>query len=103
MQISLARRLSWASTTSTVIYLVFFICKLRSCQDQSYYIGYTTDPDRRLIEHNEGKSRYTSRKIPWTLVYLVRFATKSEALKREKFLKAQRNSQFYETLIKAEK
>ena len=44
-------------------------------------------PYIRLIEHNEGKSRYTKDRGPWELIFLQEFSTKSEALKREKSLK----------------
>ncbi|MGE0090839.1 MAG: GIY-YIG nuclease family protein, partial [Bacteroidales bacterium] len=52
-----------------------------------YYKGYTTDYKRRLIEHNQGKSSYTSRKIPWKIIYVEEYDNKSDALKREKSLK----------------
>ncbi|HCE58446.1 MAG TPA: endonuclease [Prolixibacteraceae bacterium] len=72
---------------------------LQSQQDASFYIGYTTDLDRRLFEHNSGKSNYTSGKKPWKVVYSEKFETKTAAIKREKFLKNQRNRAFYEKLI----
>jgi putative endonuclease len=72
---------------------------LESQADHSYYIGYTSDLNNRLVQHNKGESRYTSNKRPWKLVYYETFATKSEAIKREKFLKKQRNRKFYQSLI----
>jgi putative endonuclease len=39
------------------------------------------------MEHNEGFSRYTSIKGPWTLVYQKMFETKREALIEEKRIK----------------
>ena len=80
----------------------YFVYIIRSDKDQTFYIGYTTDISRRLEEHNQGKSNYTSHKIPWKLVYLETFYSKSDALKREKFLKNQKNIQFYEKLINRE-
>ena len=77
----------------------FKVYILQSEKDVTYYIGYTTDLNRRLTEHNSGKSIYTSGKIPWEVVYYEIFPTKTEALKREKFLKKQRNRTFYENLI----
>jgi putative endonuclease len=77
----------------------FYVYILRSCCDNSFYIGFTQNPERRLLEHNSAKSQYTRTKIPWELVYSEAFPTKSEALKREHFLKAQKNRVFYEKLI----
>ena len=79
--------------------MIFKVYILQSKKDGTYYIGYTTDLNRRLSEHNSGKSTYTSLKMPWNVVYYERFSTRTEALKREKFLKKQRNRTFYEKLI----
>ena len=77
----------------------YFIYILQSEVDSSFYIGYTSNLQQRLAEHNSGKTRYTSRKRPWNIVYFEEFVNKSDAIKREKFLKAQRNRQFYQKLI----
>ena len=77
---------------------MFFVYLLKSHFDGSFYVGYTTDLARRLEEHNEGLSRYTSRKISWEMVHTEAFETKAEALKREIFLKKQRNRTFYQSL-----
>ncbi len=41
--------------------------------------------------------------MPWKLVYEENFENKSEAIKREKFLKKQRNKKFYQSLINSGK
>ncbi|RIJ46625.1 GIY-YIG nuclease family protein [Maribellus luteus] len=81
--------------------MTYFVYILQSDQDGSYYIGFTSNLEIRLEYHSSGKSRYTSRKMPWKLVYSESYASKSEAMKREKFLKQQRNRTFYEGLIKS--
>jgi putative endonuclease len=63
--------------------------------DNSFYTGYTNNLERRLEEHNDGKSRYTSKKIPWKIVYSEEFGEKSDAIKREFFLKKQKSREFY--------
>jgi len=73
---------------------------LESQLDGTFYIGYTSDLEIRLSQHNSGKTKYTSKKIPWKVVYTEEFNIKSEALKRERFLKNQRNRDFYFKLIK---
>jgi putative endonuclease len=72
---------------------------IQSELDNSYYIGSTEDVKLRLARHNEGTTKYTSKKIPWKLVYFEVFATRSEAMSREAFLKKQRNRSFYQRLI----
>ena len=56
-------------------------------QEGIYYKGYTTDLDKRLIEHNSDLSRYTSNKGPWLIVYSKIFENKKEALIEEKRIK----------------
>ncbi|TRZ72753.1 MAG: GIY-YIG nuclease family protein [Bacteroidetes bacterium] len=80
----------------------YYVYILQSLLDSSYYIGFSTAVDRRLEEHNQGKSRYTKGKTPWKVVYTEGYESKMEALKREKFLKAQKNRKFYERLITGE-
>jgi len=54
------------------------------CADDSYYTGYTTDPERRLAEHNAGDgAKYTRGRTPVTCVYLAAFDSKSTAMSRE--------------------
>jgi putative endonuclease len=54
------------------------------CSDGSLYTGVTPDLQRRIKTHNDGNGgRYTSCRLPVSLLYFESFATKSEALKRE--------------------
>ena len=64
-----------------------FVYIIQSEQDQTYYKGFTENIVKRLEQHNNGKSEYTSRKMPWKLVYLEELTTKREALIREKQIK----------------
>lgn len=59
------------------------------CADGTLYTGVSTDPDRRLTQHNAGTaSKYTRVRRPVELVYRERRRGKSDALKREHALKA---------------
>lgn len=77
----------------------FFTYILRSKIKEKYYIGETDNLERRLILHNEGNSLSTKAYIPWELVYHEEFNTKSEALKREKYLKKMKSKKYIEWLI----
>ncbi len=61
------------------------------CADSSLYTGYTTDPKRRVAEHNgEGKkpgARYTRPRRPVKLVFKKYFMSRSKAMSFEANLK----------------
>jgi putative endonuclease len=67
--------------------------------DSSFYIGYSANPEKRLLQHNKTKTGYSARKIPWIIVYTETFPDKSSAIKREKFLKNQKSRQFILKMI----
>ena len=80
----------------------YFVYIIQSEVDNTYYKGYTQNPEQRLCQHNNGKSRYTSNKTPWKLVYLEEYQTKKEAIIREKQIK-RFNSQYLKKLIEKQK
>ena len=46
-------------------------CYIVECSDGTYYTGWTTDPERRIKQHNKGVgAKYTSTRRPVKLVYL---------------------------------
>ena len=51
------------------------------------YVGYSTDPKRRLALHNCGKGAKFTKGREWKIIYKKKHKTKSEALKFEYFLK----------------
>ncbi|MCB0515367.1 MAG: GIY-YIG nuclease family protein [Bacteroidetes bacterium] len=63
-----------------------------------YYKGFSQDPLKRLLQHNNGESRYTQNFTLWWLVYVEVFETKKEALVREKILKKYDKSQIQQLL-----
>jgi putative endonuclease len=63
---------------------------LRSVRNGRLYTGSTNDLDRRLEEHQRGKSRYVRHAGPFELVYTEEYGTRLEARRRELFLKSGR-------------
>ena len=61
---------------------------LARCRDGTLYTGVTTDPVRRLAEHNAGcGGAYTRSRVPVTLVYWEQASDRSLALRRERAIK----------------
>ena len=66
-----------------------WIVYLARCRDGSLYTGITTDPERRLKEHNQGLgAAYTRSRLPVTLVYSEVAGSRSQALRREYAIKS---------------
>jgi putative endonuclease len=66
----------------------YFVYVLKSETHGTRYVGSSDNVEKRLLEHNNGKCRYTSGRSPWKLIYKESFTTRAEAMKREKFLKS---------------
>ena len=64
------------------IYILF------SLKDKRLYIGYTTNLELRLIEHNSGRVTSTKDRRPFQLIYYEVFTNKGDAKAREVFLKS---------------
>jgi putative endonuclease len=67
---------------------VFYIYIIRSQRSQRYYVGSTEDVEKRLKEHNAGKSTSTRGGRPWELIHTETFATRSDAMRQEQKIKA---------------
>lgn len=67
-------------------WFVYILC----CADDTLYTGVTTDPVRRLREHNgeiRGGARYTRSRQPVSMIWHESQPNRSEACKREAQLK----------------
>ena len=66
---------------------MWFVYLIRSLLDGSHYIGYTENLQKRITEHNQGKTKSIKHKIPFKLIYFEAYANKTLARKRELELK----------------
>ena len=58
------------------------------CSDTSLYTGWTTNLEKRLLMHNQGKgAKYTRSRLPVQLVYYEAFDSKKAAMSREYAIK----------------
>ena len=66
----------------------YFIYVLKSEATDSSYVGHTSNLEKRLVEHNNGKNLSTRGRRPWRLVHKEEYATRSEAASRERYFKS---------------
>ena len=67
-----------------------FVYLLISEKDKKTYLGSTDNIERRLIEHNAGKTLSTRNRRPFKLIYKEELNSLIEARTREKYLKSRK-------------
>ena len=68
----------------------YFVYIIRSLKDNRFYTGFTDNLDRRLNEHDKGKTSTVStlKREPFELVHVEIADNRIEARKLEKFFKS---------------
>ena len=79
----------------------FHVYILQSETTGRYYVGQTKDVDERVAYHNANYSRALKNRGPWKLVFAESFATRSEALRRERQIKSWKDRRMIAQLVSA--
>jgi len=85
---------------------MFYIYIIYSEASDRYYVGYSSDFESRLVQHNDTKFKntYTSKHAPWILKAAFECGnSESTAVRVEKFLKRQKSRRLLERMISGEK
>ena len=77
---------------------MYYLYILRN-KENSFYIGTTNNLDRRLQQHNTNQSNYTKNRGPWELVFSEEFSNRSDAMKREYYLKSLKSKTVLQKII----
>mgnify|MGYP002338706845 CR=1 FL=1 len=78
---------------------MYYVYVLQSQIDGRLYKGLTQNLNNRLEQHNKGKTKSTKAFRPWKVVYYEKFHNRSEARKREKFLKSGKGRELIRQII----
>lgn len=79
---------------------MFSVYILRSIKNGKRYVGYTAKTaEERLQDHLHGSNKWTRANGPFVIVHTEVFEEKSEAIRREQFLKTGRGRQWLDEHI----
>jgi putative endonuclease len=78
------------------MYYVYF---LQSIIDSGYYIGVTSNLQKRIYEHNAGLSKSTKSRRPFKLVRAEEYSDINTAYRRERFLKLKKSAKIIKKII----
>ena len=76
----------------------YTVYAIQSQEDNSIYVGFSNDFNRRLYEHSIGKTKTTKSKLPYKLIYKEIVDTRIKAREREKYLKSGSGKEFLKSL-----
>ena len=80
---------------------MYFVYVLRSEATGWHYVGHTSDLTQRVWQHNNGITKSTKNRGPWTLIHQEGLASKTEAMRRERFLKTGQGREELKRLLSA--
>jgi putative endonuclease len=81
------RRGRGAEAPSSLFYMKFCVYILFSEKIKKYYVGQTSDLNKRLVRHNNKAVQSTKNGTPWNLIKYFTFDTRSEAILLESKIK----------------
>jgi len=76
---------------------MYYVYVIQSLKDKQHYVGYSANLKQRFKEHNDGKSNYTKKFLPWKLIYYEAYA--SEKLARAREYKLKQHGKRYSELL----
>lgn len=79
--------------------MIYYVYILKSLIKEWYYIGQTSDLDKRVVRHNAGRVHSTKNYRPFKLIRYEQYETRQEAMKRELLIKSYKNGNAFKKLI----
>ena len=79
---------------------MFYLYILQSKKSNKFYIGISSNTERRIQEHNSSQVRSTKTGKPWIKIHEESFDNRSEATKRERYLKSLKKRYYIDSMIK---
>ncbi|MBI4812368.1 GIY-YIG nuclease family protein [Candidatus Falkowbacteria bacterium] len=81
---------------------MFYVYILKSLLNSRYYVGMTSNLEKRVRQHNSGKTISTKGGVPWRLVHQETYQTRADAWRRERQIKSYKGGEAFKKLIHGE-
>ena len=81
--------------------MAFHVYILQSEVSGRFYVGQTEHLEERVRYHQSNYSKSNRNRRPWNLLYTEAYETRSEAVRRESYIKKQKDRRFIERLVSA--
>jgi len=79
---------------------MFFVYILQSLKDNKLYIGYTTNLEKRINQHNNGEVASTKPRRPLKLIFYEAYLDQKDALRREDYFKTTKGKRSLKIMLK---
>jgi len=81
--------------------MFYYTYILKSKKDNKLYTGFTFDLQKRLLQHNQGKSTHTKGRGPFVIIYYEACLSEEKARSRELYLKSGMSKRYLENRLGA--
>jgi len=78
---------------------MYYAYVIRSIRHDFYYKGHCENLEERLKQHNKGMTESIRPYTPFEVAYFEEFATREDAIKREKYFKSSAGRRFLKKVI----
>jgi len=77
-----------------------YVYILKSLKDEGFYVGCTENLEKRIEEHNSGKTLSLKKRRPLEIIYVEKYDKVEDAYNREKQIKSYKGGKAFQNLIK---
>ncbi len=77
---------------------IYYVYAIKSEVDGRIYIGFSSMVERRLVEHNAGKTKSTKGYRSWKIIYTEEVVGRIAARNKEKYFKTGIGREFLKSL-----
>lgn len=79
--------------------IMYYVYAIKSIARQYIYVGIASNVQKRILQHNSGRSRTTKPYTPFRTIFVEKVKDRRTAREREKYLKSRIGKEYLKTLL----